>query len=152
MNGGISGGLNEMGCDPYVLNLFQDDKAYCWSRKGWTGKYCLLKAEKGTCSHLLCVTAGESRGTSIPCNCLLSPSTGMHIQHTCAIQSHALLPNFSFFAMIHWWEVQVYCLFMGALESQMGQTKLYEGLDKNVAVKKRGHAGIHNLREKTESY
>ena len=42
----------------------------------------------------------------------------------------------------------MYCLFMDVLESQIGETRLWEGLDKNVAVRKRGHTGMHKFREK----
>lgn len=61
MNGGTSGGFTEMGWDPHVL--FWEDKAYWWGRKGWTGKYWILRVVKGTCGHLLCVTVGENTGT-----------------------------------------------------------------------------------------
>lgn len=38
------------------------------------------------------------------------------------------------------------CLSMDALKSQIGETGLWEGLDNNVALRKRGYTGIGKFR------
>lgn len=44
------------------------------------------------------------------------------------------------------------CLSMDVLKSQIGGTGLWEGLDNNVALRKRGYTGVGKFREKLESY
>lgn len=83
------------------------------ARQGNTGFWRLRKAPAVIYLVLL---EGKVEVRSWPWNDLLSPSVEARNQHNCAFQSQALPSNFSFFAMIHQWEVQTYCLFIDVPE------------------------------------
>ena len=87
------------------------------ARQGNTGFWRFRKAPAVIYFVLL---QGKVEAHSWPWNYLLNPTIEMRSQHYCAFQSQALPSNFSFFAMIHQGEVQMYCLFMDVLESQIG--------------------------------
>lgn len=90
------------------------------ARQGNTGFWRLRKAPAVIQFVLL---QEKVEADSWPRNYLLNPSIQMCSQQTRAFQSQALPSNISFFSMIHPWEVQMYCLFMGVPESQIEETR-----------------------------
>lgn len=129
------------------------------ARQGNTGFWGLWKAPAGIYFVLL---SGKAQAHSWPWNCS-KHSIEMHRQHNCVFPVSSFAIRLHFFAMIPPWEVQVhteytsiigikfictmYCLSMDVLKSQIGDTGQWEGLDNNVALRKRGYTGIGKLGE-----